>query len=476
MGLSKGSKTFANLAPAKQTKIIEAAVTEFSAKGYRGTSINALVARLGIAKGSLFQYFGSKKSLFLFIFDQVIEQAKEHLRPVRDENDSSDFFGRLEKTLLAGVTFIRQHPRYYKLYLTVMFESNVPFRTEILQSFRHYSLEYLHSLLETARARGEIREDVPLEQVAFWLDAMMDRFLQAQVTHYLDGGSGLHEADDVKIHQWIDSLMKVVRDGLKPKGALEGYNESDPILVVAACRFELDPLLEQVAGKKMWCVGGREGWQGYLEGNKVCLLVSGAGNINAAQAMTAALEKGVKPKMVIQMGCGGGFAAAGVQVGDVCLASCEYDVHLGLEAAKNAAVQPLPFKVLPQSIEPNRFEVDPDGLAVALKLKPNFKLENMGFHHGPFISVSTITTTNETAANYYRHYRAVIENMEGAATAQVCHLYHIPFMEIRGVSNLVGNRGRETWELDLAANHAAMAVSRVIKNVAPQATQNANRS
>ncbi len=468
MGLSKVSKTFANLAPAKQTKIVEAAVTEFSAKGYRGTSINALVSRLGIAKGSLFQYFGSKKSLFLFVFDQVVEQAKEHLRPVRDEADSTDLFGRLEKTLLAGVEFIRQYPRYYKLYLTVMFESNVPFRGEILQSFRHYSLEYLQSLLERSQAQGDIRQDIPLERVAFWLDAIMDRFLQAQVIHYLDGGLGLHKADDEKIHQWIDSLMKVVRDGLKPLTDGEGGNDGDSILVVAACRFELDPLLEQLGEKEPCHIGCRQGWQGVLAGRRAYLLVSGAGNINAAQAVTAALERRVKPKWVIQTGCGGGFGAAGVKVGDVCVATCEYDAQLGLEADEGDAVQPLPFNVLPHLVEPNCFEVDKRGLAAVLKLKRDFELGNYGFHQGPFISVSTITTTDQTAVNDYHHYGAVVENMEGAATAQVCHLYHVPFMEIRGVSNLVGNRERETWELDLAVNHAAMAVLRVIKELAPQ--------
>lgn len=472
MGLSKVSKTFTNLAPAKQAKIVETAVTEFSAKGYRGTSINALVSRLGIAKGSLFQYFGSKKSLFLFVFDQVIEQAKENLRPVRDEADPTDFFGRLEKTLLAGVAFIRQHPCYYKLYLTVMFESNIPFRTEILQSFRHYSLEYLQSLLETARAGGEIREDVPLEQVAFWLDAMMDRFLQAQVTRYLDGGLGLGEADDAKIRQWIDSLMKVIRNGLALTEYMGKENESHPVLVVAACRFELAPLLEEINDRQPWNIGGREGWQGFLANRRVCLLVSGAGGVNAAQAVTAALEKSVKPVMVIQTGCGGGFSQAGAQVGDACVATCEYDVQLGLETAKNKAVQPLPFEVLPQQKKPNRFEVDANGLAAALK----FKQQRIRFHHGPFISVSTITTSDQTAANYHRHYGAVVENMEGAATAQVCSFYHIPFMEIRGVSNLVGNRERETWELDLAAKHASIAVSYLIKAVVLQAAQNGSRS
>ena len=466
---TKVSKTFANLAPEKQSKIIDTAVEEFSAKGYRGTSINTLVARLGIAKGSLFQYFGSKKGLFLFIFSHVIEQAKTRLRPVRDDAGQADLFERLEKTLLAGTAFIRKYPRYYALYLTVMFESTGPFRAEILHAFRRYSVEYLQALLKTARERGEIQQDVPIEQTAFWLDAMMDRFLQAHVTRYLDGGLGLHQADDKTVELWIESLMNTIRNGLASKGSKEIKDQHDAFLIVAACRFELDPLLRKMDQVKHRYVGGREGWQGYYMEMPIFLLVSGVGGVNASQAITAALEKEIKPALVLQTGCGGGFRSAGVKVGDVCFATYEYDVHLGLEAEQGEAATPLPFDVLPDLKVPNQFEVDGEALSNATRLKPELKRQNIGFHQGPFISVGTITTSDETAANYYNQYGAIVENMEGAATAQVCQHYRIPFLEIRGISNFVGHREREQWELEVAADHAASAILNFIEATAPQA-------
>jgi len=469
VGLGKTSKTFDNLVPAKQAKIIDTAVEEFSAKGYRGASINALVARLGIAKGSLFQYFGSKKGLFLFVFDHVIEKAKAHLRPVRDESGATDLFRRLEQSLLAGVAFIRQYPRYYTLYLTVMLESNVPFRTEILRSFRHYSVEYLLALLTTACERGEIREDIPLEQTAFWLDAMMDRFLQAQVTRHLDGGLGLHQADDEKIRQWTGALMKMIREGLAAHGRSKIDDVKQPILIVAACRFELDPLLKRVNRKKALRIGNRSGWQGLLGHRPVFLLVSGAGGTNAAQALTAAFESRINPALVIQTGCGGGFGEAGVKVGDVCVATCEFDVHLGLETGEKGVVKPLPFMVLPDLDGPNQFKVDGNAFSAVQTVKSACHHLKIGFHHGPFISVATITTENQTAVNYYQHYGAVVENMEGAATAQVCHHYQVPFGELRGVSNLVGRRERDQWELELAAARAAAAVGHFIRAMAPKA-------
>jgi futalosine hydrolase len=41
--------------------------------------------------------------------------------------------------------------------------------------------------------------------------------------------------------------------------------------------------------------------------------------------------------------------------------------------------------------------------------------------------------------------------MEGAAVAQLCTLYDIPFLEIRGISNLVKQRNKKAWDVSSAA-------------------------
>ena len=43
--------------------------------------------------------------------------------------------------------------------------------------------------------------------------------------------------------------------------------------------------------------------------------------------------------------------------------------------------------------------------------------------------------------------------MEGAAIAQVCTIYKIPMLEIRGISNKVGERDKRKWDLGLASEN-----------------------
>lgn len=207
-------KTFQNLSKPKQKRITRAAVEEFSEKGFTGASINAIVKNLGIAKGSIFQYFGDKQGLFLFVFNQAMEMVKDYLRTVRDQTEDEELFSRLEKTLLAGVHFLREHPRLYTLYLKVLFESQIPFRNKILASLRSYSHEYLYSLLETAKDRGELRENIDLDKTSFVLDAIMDRFLQAQAIQHLDAGLGLYKTDEENARDWIAGIVDIMRIGI----------------------------------------------------------------------------------------------------------------------------------------------------------------------------------------------------------------------------------------------------------------------
>lgn len=208
------NKTFQNLPKDKQDRITEAAVLEFGEKGYSGASINMLVERLGIAKGSIFQYFGDKNGLFLFIFNKTTELVKNRLRTIRDDTDDVEVFLRLEKTLREGINFLQDHPLIYRLYLGVLFDSKIPFRDSILFSLRQYSYGYLRTLLSEAKAKGELRNNLDIDKTCFILDAVMDRFIQTHTVRHLDSDLGIYNADGKTIDSWITAIIDIIKNGI----------------------------------------------------------------------------------------------------------------------------------------------------------------------------------------------------------------------------------------------------------------------
>jgi AcrR family transcriptional regulator len=61
------NSSFKNLDHTRQEAIRKACLEEFVRAGYSGASTNVMCKNAGIAKGSLFYYFGNKKDLFLYL-------------------------------------------------------------------------------------------------------------------------------------------------------------------------------------------------------------------------------------------------------------------------------------------------------------------------------------------------------------------------------------------------------------------------
>ncbi len=206
--------TFHNLPEQKRDMIVQAAVKEFASKGYQKASVNAIARELGIAKGSLYQYFANKEALFLHVFETFTTLVRESVKKRVSSAGGRDFFILTRKVLMAGIDFIDRHPEYFQLYLRVLFELDVPRREELVAKVRLFSGEYFGPICEQAQKGGQIRKDIQPQMVIFILDAMMDRFLQAYAEPYLDGGLGLSVKSGRELADAVDSVMQVLQDGL----------------------------------------------------------------------------------------------------------------------------------------------------------------------------------------------------------------------------------------------------------------------
>jgi len=204
-------KTFENLPDKKRERVLAEATREFAEHGYHQASVNRIVGRLGIAKGSLFKYFGNKQGLFEYLFGHAVAQFKKPLKDIRNTTSGKDFFERIEKSLLAGVAFIKAHPLIYRIYLKMLFQENFPLRDTFLSEVRQASAKFLRPLVEEAIESGQLRSDIDPDMAVFHLDSVMDRFLQAYAVPCLDGGIGLHEAT----HETIENKARAVTDFLR---------------------------------------------------------------------------------------------------------------------------------------------------------------------------------------------------------------------------------------------------------------------
>jgi len=180
-------KTFENLPEEKRQRVLDEATMEFAEHGYHQASVNRIVDRLGIAKGSLFKYFGNKQGLFEHLFSRAVSDFKKPLKAIRDTSDLG-FFERIEQSFLAGARFVDAHPNLYRIYLKMLFNENFPLRERFLGEIRGAHAKYLRQLIEGGVRDGQLPTGLDVEMAVFTLHAVMDRFLQGYAVPSLDNG------------------------------------------------------------------------------------------------------------------------------------------------------------------------------------------------------------------------------------------------------------------------------------------------
>ncbi len=265
------------------------------------------------------------------------------------------------------------------------------------------------------------------------------------------------------------SLRQAVRDcGLVLLTATEG--EAEPLL--AALRAPA-PLV--VATKKLF-VGllefddGSTGGSARARSVQTTLAISGCDKANAAHVLTCILQAST-PRLVLQMGMAGAFPregyGTGARVGDVVVATHEIYSDTGSSSPKgwlSAAELGLPLARVDGAELGGCFPLDA-GLvrgAIAAIEAEAWPEPRPRVVSGPCVTASRVTGLLAEGEAVVRRWGAVAESMEGAAAAHICALYAVPFLEVRGISNMVTDRDRGSWQVDRAVAVAARAALAVV--------------
>jgi AcrR family transcriptional regulator len=211
----EASPTFNNIPEDKKLRVLGQARREFAAQGFAGASMNRLAAALGIAKGSIFKYFGTKEGLFAKVFEAAVEQFSGQLKEAREETSGRPLEARLERLLVVGTDFVRAHPDVYRMYLKMLAGGGFPMRESLLARVRSLSARFLAPMVEEAKASGELPASLDARLAVFLLDAVLDRFVQAQVEPWMDTGLHLRLEDGDNARQAAKRLAAMLSGGLR---------------------------------------------------------------------------------------------------------------------------------------------------------------------------------------------------------------------------------------------------------------------
>jgi futalosine hydrolase len=231
------------------------------------------------------------------------------------------------------------------------------------------------------------------------------------------------------------------------------------IIVTAATPFETAWISGRLVRPRPAPIGEFKAVEGKFGTVPVLIFHSGVGKTNAAHGSTLLLEK-FRPALILLIGCGGAYRSSGMVPGGLAIASEEIFGDEGVITPRgwqSTKYMKLPLLRKGKQSFYNRFPMDRKIVNKAARILRGFMPRT-----GPFVTVSEVTGTDEKAVEMEKRFRGICENMEGAAVAQLCTLYDVPFLEIRGISNVVKQRNKKEWKLSAAARVSQEAAGEII--------------
>ncbi len=199
--------TFFNLPDDKRALICKVAIQEFGENPFDQASVNRMVANAGIAKGSFYQYFEDKADLFLYVARLAGEAKAEYIAPIMRNPDQHDFFTLLRALYASGIQFAAEHPDYAELSKRLLEHKDGPIYRELMAENLPSAYEFFERLLENAVAKGEIRDDIDTQMLAYMLVPMNARFAEYYVEHV----SGEY---DERMLETLDKFVEMLRSGI----------------------------------------------------------------------------------------------------------------------------------------------------------------------------------------------------------------------------------------------------------------------
>lgn len=213
------------------------------------------------------------------------------------------------------------------------------------------------------------------------------------------------------------------------------------IAVVAATELELKPIKELISNSSP-----------ELKNKTVSFFCTGIGLMETTYNLTGIVYK-QKPEIIVQTGIAGSFIDT-LLLGDVVVIENEYYGDMGV-VENNIFSDVFDMKLIDANKHP--FE----NKALNNPWLHKLKLTDYPKENG--VSVNNISTDKQQILQLRQKYNCAIENMEGAALHYVCLQTKTPFIQLRAVSNYVGERDKSKWDIQLALNNLANTTAKLIK-------------
>ena len=207
----------------KQARILEAAIEIFAEKGYAAASTSEIASKAGVAEGTIFRHYKTKKDLLLSIAGPIaVKLAAPFL--MRDFAKMLDMpYDRVDDMFRAiakdRFQFARQHMKLIRILV-----HEVPFQPELMTQVKSLFEDHVFKRMEKAILHFQDQGQIIVAPPWRVLRSVISLVVGMIVTHLLVmPDSGIDE--DEEIDRTIDILMYGISGRLRPSADRTEWTE-----------------------------------------------------------------------------------------------------------------------------------------------------------------------------------------------------------------------------------------------------------
>jgi TetR/AcrR family transcriptional regulator len=210
-------KTFDNLKMEKRERILQIAIEEFAEHSYHTASVSKIVKQADIAKGSFYQYFIDKKSVYRYLVELATEEKLKIINDLPAPDPSSDLFGYLRWQFFAQVFFELHRPQLARILYRAFIEE-IPFPDMKEELRRRGTTQFFKQLISQGIIHGSVSPWIDPDAAAFITEVIFYQFgkyfidrLSLSERDFIDQSI----LDNQEAQDLLSNLMDVLEAGMK---------------------------------------------------------------------------------------------------------------------------------------------------------------------------------------------------------------------------------------------------------------------
>ena len=200
----------------KKKLILNAALIEFSEKGYDKAVLDDIASKAGVAKGTLYLYYNDKKDIFsqtiLFVVDNIISLIKKiadsNLPPIR----------KIESVIKDQVRYFLDNSHLFSIFQMAFHENLIMSNKKLFNSLieRKYSvIGLLRIIVNEAKKSGVVKASFPTDDIITVCDGIVTSLLktvQAKDLEFDLNKKVFEENEDLEMK--LDNSIKIIFEGI----------------------------------------------------------------------------------------------------------------------------------------------------------------------------------------------------------------------------------------------------------------------